>query len=210
MKNIIIVGAGSVGGHIAANPELYGLAGQIEAFVDDDSQKHGKYIYNIPVIGSINDVLSMGKKRIIIGIAFPRVKSSILYSLIQSEELEFPTLISSKSWISNDCKIGRGSIIYPGTSINYGSKIGEFCVVNMNCAIGHHVTIGNFTSFAPGVNIGGNCTIGELSDIGIGASVVQNIIIGSNTIIGGQTMVLKNVQNDSLLVGVPGKMITKK
>lgn len=207
MKDIIIVGAGSVGGHMAANPELYGIDGQIEAFVDDDKEKLGTLVFDTPVVGDISSLLTMGKKRVIIGIAFPKIKSSILFTLIQAQSLEFPTLIANNAWVSKHCKIGRGSIIYPGTTINYGAVLGDFCVLNMNCAVGHHVKIGDFTSLAPGVNIGGNSSVGELCDIGIGASILQHIHIGNNCVVGGQSLINKVVADNSKVVGVPQRII---
>lgn len=207
MKEIIIIGAGSVGGHIAANTALYGIENRIKGFLDDDVKKHHTTVFGYPVFGASSWILDKHDYDIVIGIAFPTMKQHIIELISPNKNLNFPSLIAKNAWISNNCKIGKGVIIYPNCSINYETEIGDFVVMNMNCAVGHHVKIGDFTSLAPGVNLGGNTHIGKLVDIGIGSSTIQGIQINEGAIIGGQTMVIKNIEKDETVVGVPGKKL---
>lgn len=43
--------------------------------------------------------------------------------------------------------------------------------------------------------------------IGVGAKILGNIIIGKNTKIGANAVVTKDIPNDSIVVGIPGKCI---
>jgi serine O-acetyltransferase len=49
--------------------------------------------------------------------------------------------------------------------------------------------------------------IGNFVDIGAGAVIVGNITIGDNSIIGANTVVFSNVPPNSIVIGVPGKVI---
>lgn len=205
-KKLVILGAGSVGGHIASNPEIYGIEGRIAGFLDDDPSKIGQIIQGVKVIDTIDWILDKEDYDVIIGIAFPKVKKKVIERISVNKHLKFPTLTARNSWISNYCEIGKGSIIYPGCSINYNAEIGDFVVINMNCALGHHARIGDYSNLAPTVSFGGHTTVGDLVDIGIGASTIQNVNIGSGAIIGGQAMLIHDVPENSVVVGIPGRV----
>ena len=211
MRKIIIVGAGCVGGHIALNPELYGIdKNAIIAFIDDDTEKQGKEIFGYPVIGSVSWILDKVDYEVIIGIAFPSIKRKVLDSISINKQLTFPALVAKNAWVSNGSLIGKGTIIYPGCAINYGTKIGDFIVMNMNCSIGHNCVIGNYTSLAPGVHFAGYTIVDDLVDIGIGVSTKQNVKISYQSVIGGQSMIIHDIPPFSKVVGVPGRVINLK
>jgi sugar O-acyltransferase (sialic acid O-acetyltransferase NeuD family) len=207
-KKLLIIGAGSVGGHIAFNTQQYGLDKyEIIGFLDDNPKKIDSLIFGLPVLGPVEYLLKVNViVNIVIGIAFPSIKKNIIQRINTIGSFEFPTLIAKSAWISNNVSIGEGTIIYPGVSINYGSQIGSFVVMNMNCAIGHDCKIGDYSSLAPGVNLGGNSKIGSCVDLGIGSATKQDIEIGDNSIIGGQSMIIQNAPSNSKIVGVPGKI----
>jgi len=49
--------------------------------------------------------------------------------------------------------------------------------------------------------------IGDFVDIGAGAVIVGNITIGENSVIGANTVVFSNVPPDSVVIGVPGRIV---
>ena len=206
-KKLYIVGAGSVGKHLAANINDYTNEYALTGFFDDDPKKIGQEYFGCPVVGRTDRVNELDSAAIVLGIAFPKVKAQLVKSFELNKNLSFPSFIHPAAWVSKGVLIGGGSIIYPGSMINYGSKIGKFVVMNMNCSIGHHTAIGDYSSLAPGVNTGGHTTIGERVDLGIGASTIQNIEIGNDCIVGGQCMIIRNIGPESTVVGVPGKII---
>jgi sugar O-acyltransferase (sialic acid O-acetyltransferase NeuD family) len=206
-ERLYIIGAGSVGGHIAWNLEEYTTQYKLEGFFDDDQEKIGSKQFGYKVLGNVDEVLQMENVSIVIGIAFPKVKNKVVEKLLNNDKLKYPSFIHPNAWISKGVLIGKGCVIYPGTTINYGSKVGDFVVMNMNCSIGHHTQIGNYSSFAPGVNTGGHTVIEESVDMGIGSSTIQNIHVGSGSIVGGQSMVIQNVLTNTKVAGVPCKEI---
>lgn len=59
---IYIIGAGFAGVHVAADIERKGILGDVVAFLDDDAEKIGTRIDGVPVLGPINDVVSLLEK----------------------------------------------------------------------------------------------------------------------------------------------------
>ncbi|MBV6654396.1 MAG: acetyltransferase [Mameliella sp.] len=204
-----IIGAGSVGGHVAMNFETYQAPFHLVGFLDDDPNKAGGNFCGLPVIDTVDLLLKKNNVAVVLGIAFPKIKSKIVERLEKNNTLEFPTLVSSKAWVSKGVSFEKGCVIYPGCSINYGSKLGAFIVMNMNCAIGHDTSIGNFTSLAPGVNLGGNTQLGNLVDMGIGSATRQFVKISDGSTIGGQSMVVRNLDiSNTVYAGVPAEKLT--
>ncbi|WP_207423839.1 NeuD/PglB/VioB family sugar acetyltransferase [Desertivirga brevis] len=207
--DLVIVGAGSVGGHLALNLEEYTGSLNLLGFVDDDPRKQGTKVFGFEVLGKIDWLLERENLAVVVGIAFPNIKAKIIEKLRANRGLVFPTLISSKAWISKGTVIGDGCLIYPGVSINYGCNISDFVIINMNSAIGHDCTIGKYTSLAPGVNLGGHTNIGRVVEIGIGASTKQSVEIADGAVIGGQTMLIESVFPGEKVIGVPGRVLGK-
>lgn len=207
-QKLLIIGAGSVGKFIAYNINHFTESYEIMGFLDDDTAKQDSVIAGYKVLGSVEKLPGFSEKGIALvwGIAFPSVKKR-LFEQYQNLSFDFPNFIAKHSWISEAVTLGKGCIIYPGTTINYETIIEDFVVINMNCSLGHNCTIKSFTSLAPGVNLGGNTSIGNGVEMGIGASTVQSTIISDNAIVGGQAMVVSNVSKSEVVVGVPAKSI---
>ena len=207
-EELIIIGAGSVGGHVASNLQDYSSHYKCIGFLDDDLSKVETKFVNFPVLGTVEKISDYNLDiNIVVGIAFPLMKSKIIEKLKKFGFYNFPSLISNAAWISKNTKIGEGCIVYPGVSINYNTSIGDFVVFNMNCAIGHDCRIGNNISFAPGVLIGGNTHIDDFTEMGIGCRTLQGLSIGENSSVGAGAVIIKDVPEGAVIVGNPGKII---
>lgn len=207
-EKLLIVGAGSVGKFLAYNINQFTDSYEILGFLDDDVTKHGTTIAGYSVLGSVGLLPQFSGKGIAIvwGIAFPTVKQK-LFENYQQLSFEFPSFVSKNAWVSDAVSLGKGCIIYPGTSINYECVIGDFVVINMNCSLGHNCTIGPFSSLAPGVNFAGHTKVGQSVEVGIGVSTIQNVVINDSAVVGGQSMVVGEVAEGDIVAGVPAKSI---
>ena len=184
VQQLVIIGAGDVGKYIAyhfsSSPNF-----KVIGFLDDDKNKWGKKINNLPVLGDWTYFKKTNKVSVAIGIANPISKKNIWNNIKDIEGLSFPNLIHPSCWIGENVSLGKGNIIYPGTTINYETKIQDFVTINMNCTIGHNCNISNFSTVSPGANLGGYTEIEESSFIGIGANTIQSTKIGKKCIVGG-------------------------
>lgn len=201
MKDLIIIGAGNVGGFLALNQELFEEKFNIIGFLDDDEKKIGKKYWSIPVLSKIADIINYKDSAVVIGISNPTIKRKIVENI--GEDFYFPSFIARNAWVSNKVFIGKGVLIYPNVSINHESEIHDFSIINMNCAIGHNSIIGRGCTLAPGVNFAGFTRLDDYVEIGIGVSTIQQTKIGEGAVIGGQSMLITNVEKNAIYVGVP-------
>ncbi len=115
--------------------------------------------------------------------------------------------------ISQISRFFTGIEIHPGAQIEkhlfmdhgMGIVIGETSIIGENVTIYHGVTLGG-VSLEKGKR---HPTIGNNVIIGAGAKVLGNITIGADSKIGANSVILKDIPQDSVAVGVPGKIISK-
>ena len=84
-----------------------------------------------------------------------------------------------------------------------GVVIGETAEIGNNCLLYQGVTLGG-----TGKNHGKrHPTLMENVVVGAGAKVLGSITVGSNTRIGAGSVVVRNVEGNSTVVGVPGRVV---
>src|ERR1700688_2657482 len=104
-----------------------------------------------------------------------------------------------------------------GIEIHPGAEIGRRLFIDhgMGTVIGETAIIGDDVTLYQGVTLGGtgkekgkrHPTIGNNVSIGSGAKILGNITVGRNCRIGAGSVVLRDVPDDSTVVGVPGHVI---
>jgi serine O-acetyltransferase len=114
-------------------------------------------------------------------------------------------------WLSQVVRFWTGIEIHPGAQI--GRRL--FIDHGSGVVIGETAMVGNDVTLYQGVTLGGtgkergkrHPTIEDDVVIGDGAKVLGNITIGRNCRIGAGSVVLRNVPENSTVVGVPGHII---
>ncbi|MBU1086648.1 MAG: serine O-acetyltransferase [Candidatus Omnitrophica bacterium] len=116
-------------------------------------------------------------------------------------------------WLSQFNRWLTGIEIHPAATIGKGLFIDH----GMGVVIGETTIIGDNVTLYQGVTLGGtgkekgkrHPNIGDNVVIGAGAKVLGNITIGDNSYVGANAVVLRDVDPNSTVVGVPGR-ITKQ
>ena len=107
--------------------------------------------------------------------------------------------------IEDNCEIGCGSTIDRGSMSN--TVIGKNTYLDNQVHIAHNVKIGENSIIAGQVGIAGSSIIGSNVRIGGQAGISGHIKIGNNVEIGGGSGVIKNVPDNTKIMGYPAKNI---
>ena len=146
------------------------------------------------------------------------ILTKILRMRINAEHMRNGVTIedSSTTYIYDDVKIGKDTVIHPNTTIKSDVEIGENCEIGPNsyiregCRLSNKVKIGSFVEIKktivgegtkiPHLSYMGDCQIGEKTNIGCGTITCNydgfnksKTIIGNNCFIGSNTNLIAPV-----------------
>tara|TARA_B100001057_G_scaffold151259_1_gene151187 strand:- start:21 stop:998 length:978 start_codon:yes stop_codon:yes gene_type:complete len=124
----------------------------------------------------------------------------------------FPDVIKNRRYphigivkIEDNCEIGCGSTIDRGSMSN--TVIGKNTFLDNQIHIAHNVKIGENTIIAGQVGIAGSSTLGRNVKIGGQAGISGHLKIGDNVEIAGGSGVIRDIPNNSKVMGYPAKNI---
>ena len=123
-------------------------------------------------------------------------------------------LFLAARWLSQVARLLTGIEIHPGARI--GRRV--FIDHGMGVVIGETSIVGDDVTLYQGVTLGGtgkehgkrHPTIEDSVVVGGGAKILGNIVVGKNSRIGAGSVVLRNVPDNSTVVGVPGHIIFRE
>jgi serine O-acetyltransferase len=116
-------------------------------------------------------------------------------------------------WLSQVARLLTAIEIHPGAEIGHRLFIDH----GMGVVIGETSIVGDDVTLYQGVTLGGtgkekgkrHPTIGNGVVIGAGARVLGNIRVGDNSRVGAGSVVLRDVPDNSTIVGVPGHIVLR-
>ena len=124
-----------------------------------------------------------------------------------------------KGWVVFPCLLNTFSRFLTGIDIHPGAKLGPGLFIDhgMGLVIGETAELGSNVTLYQGVTLGGtgkekgkrHPTIGNNVVVSSGAKVLGSFKVGDNSKIGSGSVVLKEVPPNSVVVGVPGRVVTR-
>ena len=205
-KPLIIYGAGKGAITLFEAIDIKSIY-NVVCFVDDN-KSHENFLLELPVFHSseLNNLKNKGIKFIACEITNGRTRIRIVEK-VEKFGYEVINVIHPNTYISKSVKIGKGNYIKSAAVIETNTTIGDCCIIDNGSVIAHDNRIGNGCHIAPGVSLGSSISIGAFTVIGIGASISTDVNIGKNCIISVGSSVTKDVPDNSIVEGVPGKII---
>ncbi len=205
---VLIYGAGQNGRivlDILKSQKYYRVVG----FIDDNEQLLNERIDGVPVLGNsscLNRLISIDH----INNAFVAIGNNTIRAnkikILKNMSFNLINVIHEKAIISNNVKLGENVQVAAGAIVITGSKVGNNVIINTAATVDHDNEISDNVQICPGVHLAGVVKIKECTLIGTGAVVVNNVTIGKNVIIGAGSVVLRDIPDNVVVVGVPGKV----
>lgn len=144
--------------------------------------------------------------RFVIGVGNPANRKKIAdYFLGLGGKLT--SFISPAATVSQFAYINDGCVVLHGAIIEAGVTIGEGCLINAGAIITHECSLSAFVEIGPGAVLAGGAVVKSGSFIGSNATVLPRVEIGENVIVGASTLANKNIEDNTVVAGVPAKKI---
>ena len=162
-KKLILIGGG---GHCRACIDVIEQTNEycIEGILDNINVLDTK-VLGYKIVGDDSDILRYIKEECLFLITIGQIKSvesrkRIAYDLEKSNAI-VPNIISPYAYVSKHAKLGNGTIVMHGVTVNAGAKVGSHCILNTGCIIEHDVLIGNYNHISTSAIINGGSIIGD-------------------------------------------------
>ena len=197
---VAIIGAGAQATMAAG--VLVDAGYEIEGFYTDDRDAIGQFILGAEIKGDPEDIDTRHAPNGIVAIASNESRKRVASTL----DLNWITAIHPTAVVLPEVEIGAGTIVFPGSVIEFGSQIGDHVILNsMSCAA-HDSVIGNFAHLAK-ANVSSRSVIGEGAFLGIQSTTTPDVRVGAWATVGAGAVVVHDVDPGDTVIGVPARSI---
>lgn len=211
MPELVIIGAGGFGREVFDVVDALNNVctpqedpWEVLAFLDDgvpDPKRLAAYDVPLLPLAALDDMPAT--VQFSIGIGDPKTRRRIDDQLSQSRRAA--TLIHPTASIGRAVTIGQGAVICSGVRLTNNIELGRQVHLNLNSTVGHDARLCDYVTVSPLVAISGYVTCEADVMLGTGATLNPGVTVGHGSIVGSGSAVLKDVEADSVVVGVPAK-----
>jgi len=128
-----------------------------------------------------------------------------------NSRIEPGAILRDKVTIGNNCVIMMGAVV------NIGAEIGDFTMIDMNVVVGGRAIVGKKCHIGAGTVLAGvieppSATPVVVEDnvvIGANCVVLEGVKIGKNSVVAAGAVVTENVEENTVVAGVPAKVIKR-
>lgn len=205
----VVCGAGQtgkmVGEFLRRQPQLEGIG-----YLDDNPELHGRSFYGLTVLGGTARLPELRRQGVeaalpVLGAMQVRLR---LFRTLRELGYVIPSIVDPSANLCSDVELGEGSIVSLGTNILTNVRVGRYAMIGTGVTIGHDIEIGSNCVIGGGTVIGASTTIGENFNAGTGVVIAAGRkTIGHNVFLCAGTVVLKDVPDNAVVLGNPGRVV---
>lgn len=206
VKPIIVVGAG---GHcrVVLSILAYYKEFRVVGIADRNLDYKGEKICGSIIQYSWHDFIKLYQRNIrhaVIAVGNNKERKD-LYSRLKKIGFKIPSIVHPTALIEKNATLKDGNIVCMGAKIGSMVSIGSNCIVYTGSILDHESIIQNNVFIAPACAIAGRVKVKKNAYVGIGTTIKEKIIIGSNAIIGAGSVVIRDVSDNTVVMGSPAK-----
>lgn len=212
MKNIIIIGARGTGQSVYKQVSDYIKdydCYQVKGFLDDDPTVIKSPQDYPPILGPVESYEIQPDDCFLSALGDPISRKKYV-EIIINKGGEFITLVSKKSYVMDNVKLGKGVLIGPFNFIDVNVEIGDHSLILSFCNIGHDTKIGNYCEIEPYSAVSGNVAVENGVTLHARATIAPKIHVGENSVVGAGSLLLRDVAPNSVVFGNPARPILIK
>ena len=135
---LILIGGG---GHCKSCIDVVEQEGRYAiAGILDKPELVGTQLLNYPIIGADDEITKLAENHcflITVGqIKSPAIRLAI-YAKLKEAGAEIATIVSPRAYLSAHARLGEGSIVMHGATVNADAIIGNNCIINSHALVEH-------------------------------------------------------------------------
>ncbi len=177
-------------------------------FIDDDPEKIGTTLVELPVMSFEQAIEKYGKDGIefILAIGEPAVKD-VVFKKVCDAGCEVTNIIHHELRVTRGFKHGKGLVVHARSSMPPNSNYGNNVLIQGQAIMGHNLVLGDNVVISSLAFVGGDVTIGRNTYIAPHSCIRNGLHIGENAIVGMGAVVTKDVPDNAVVVGNPAKIL---
>ena len=186
-----------------------GIHIECAGFLDDSPGKRGMKFLGVEVLGGLTDAHRFEDCLFVNAIGNERNfwnKPDILAKTGLRRD-QFATVIHPTAFVSPSARLAPGTVVLQNATIASNVRIGSQVMILPNSIVSHDCIVGDHTCIAGGVSISGHVTIQETCYLGTGSCLRSRITVGARSLVGMGSVVLRDIPENTVVVGNPAKYL---
>lgn len=217
MSEVVRVLGLGAGGHAKVVLETLEAMGghEVVGLLDPSPQLVGTSVGGVPVLGDdglLAPEYHDGVTHVFIGLggAADTAPRRRLYELARERGFEVVSAVHPTAVVSPSAEIGPGAQILARAVVGAAARLGENVIVNTAAVVEHDCRVGAHAHVASGALLASGVRVGEGAHVGLGARVREGTRIGERAIVGAGAAVVDDVEADTVVAGVPARLLRRR